>query len=169
MQISLIHANVSYKRVVVQSPSHVWLFSTPQTAASLFFTVSWSWLRLMSIELVMPSNYSSSVAPFSSCTRVFPSIKVFSNELAVRIKWPKYWSFSFSTSPSNEYSELIYFRIDWFDLFAVTEELFLFNFQNFSCVYCFFKNYQPKIILMPKRNILGWLMPLPFISFSFLR
>ena len=90
---------------------------TPWTAAhqtSLSFTVSWSLLKLMSIESVMPSNHLSS--PSSA---FFPSIRVFSNKSALHIRWPKYWSFSFSTSPSNEYSELTSFRIDWFDLLAV--------------------------------------------------
>ena len=159
---------VSYKRVVVPSLSHVWLFSTPWTAASLSFTISWSWLRLLSIELVMPSNHSFSVAPFSSCTRVFPSIRVFSNELAVCIRWPKYWSLSFGTSPSNEYSELISFRIDWFDLCCHRRVTSIQFSELFLCL-LFFKNYQPKIILMPKTHILGWLILLPFIWFSFLR
>ena len=102
--------------VVVQPLSRVRLFAIPWTAAcqaSLFFTISWSLLKLISIYnlilccslLLLPS--------------IFPSIRVFSNESVLAIRWPKYWSFSFSISPSNEYSGLISFRMDWFDLLAV--------------------------------------------------
>ena len=97
------------------SPSHVQLFVTSWTAAcqaSLSFTISQSLLKLMSIESVMPSTLGH---PFSSCPQSF-SESVFSNESALHIRWPKYWSFSFSISPSSEYSGLISFRIDWFDL-----------------------------------------------------
>ena len=90
---------------------------TPWTAihqASLFFTISQSVLKLMSIESVMPSNHLILCHPLLFLPPIFPSISVFSNELALRIKWPKYWSFNFSISPSNEYSGLISFRIDWF-------------------------------------------------------
>ena len=110
--------------VVVQSLSHVWLFATPWTAAcqaSLSFTISWSLLRLMSIELVMPSSHLILCHPLLLLPSVFPSIMVFSNESVLCIRWPKYWSFSFSISPSNEYS--ISFRIDWFDLLAVQGNL----------------------------------------------
>ena len=102
--------------------SHVQLFATPWTTArqaSLSFTISWSLLKLMSIELVMPSNHLILCRPLLLLLSVFPSIRVFSSELALRIRWPKYWSFSFSISPCNEYSELISFRIDWFDLLTV--------------------------------------------------
>ena len=95
---------------------------TPWTAAlqaSLSFTISQSLFKLMSIELVMPSNHIILCHPLLLLPSIFPSIRVFSNESALRIKWPKYWSFSFSISPSNEYSGLISFRIDWFDLLAV--------------------------------------------------
>ena len=85
---------------------------------SLSITNSQSLLKLMSIELVMPSNHLIFCHPLL-LRSVFPSIRVFSSELALRIMWPKYWSFSFSLSPSNEYSGLISFRIDWFDLLAV--------------------------------------------------
>ena len=108
--------------VVVQSLSHVRLFVTPWTAAhqaSLSFTVSWSLLKFMSIELVMPSNHLILCGPFLLLPSIFPSIRVLSNELAVCIKWANYWRFSFIISPSNEYSGLISFRTDWFDLFAV--------------------------------------------------
>ena len=108
--------------VAVHLLSCVRHFSTPWTAAhqaSLSFTISGSLLKLMSIESVMPSKtISSSVAPSSSCPQsCFPSIRVFSNESVLHIRWPKYWSFSIS--PFNEYSGLISFRIDWFDLLAV--------------------------------------------------
>ena len=86
--------------------------------ASLSITNSWSLLRLMSIELVMPSNHLILCRPLFPPS-IFPSIKVFSNESGVHIRWPKYWSFSFSISPSNEYSGLISFRMDWLDLLAV--------------------------------------------------
>ena len=78
-----------------------------------------SFLKLMSIELAMPSNHLILRCPLLFQPSIFPSIRVFSNESVLRIKWPKYWSFSFSTSPSNEYSGLISSRIDWFDLLAV--------------------------------------------------
>ena len=107
--------------VVVQLLSHVQFFSTPWTAAcqaSLSFAISWSLLKLMSIESVMPSNhlilYHSLLLP-----SIVPSIRVFFSELAIHIRWLKYWTFSFRISPSNEYSGLISFRIDWFDFLAV--------------------------------------------------
>ena len=106
----------------VQSLSRVQLFTTPWTAAcqaSLSFTISWSLLKLISIDSVMPSNHLVLCCPLLFLPSIFPSISVFSNELALRIRWPKCWSFSFSVSPSSEYSGLIFFRIDWFDLFAV--------------------------------------------------
>ena len=106
----------------VQSLSHIRLFATPWTAAYQVFTISWSLLKLMSIESVMPSNHLILCRPLLQPS-VFPSIRVFSNESALHIRWPKHWSFSFSTSPSNEYSGLISFRIDWFDLLAVQEIL----------------------------------------------
>ena len=109
--------------IVVQLLSHVQLFMIPWTAAyqaSLSFTVSQSLLKLMSIESVMPSNHLILCHPFLLLPSVFPSIRVFfSNELALHSRWPNYWSLSFSISPSNEYSRLIYFRIDWFDLLTV--------------------------------------------------
>ena len=106
----------------VHSLRLVQLFVTPWTGtcqASLFFTISWSLLKLMSIELVMPFNHLILCHPLLLLPSIFPSIRVFSNESLVRIRWPKYWSFSFSISPSNEYSELISFRIDCFDLLLV--------------------------------------------------
>ena len=107
---------------VVQSLSHIRLFATPWTAArqaSLSFTISGSLLKPMSIESVMSSNHLICCHPLLLLPSVFPSIRVFSNELALQIRWPKYWSFSFSISPSNEYSGLISFRMDWLDLLAV--------------------------------------------------
>ena len=86
---------------------------------SLSFTISWSLLKPMSIELMMLSNHLILCCPLLLLPSVFPSIRVFSSELAFHIRWPKYWIFSFSISPSNEYSRLISFRINWFDLLAV--------------------------------------------------
>ena len=101
--------------------SHVRRFATPWTAArqaSLSLTNSWSLLKLMSIESVMLSIHLILCHPLL-LPSVFPSIRIFSNELALHIRWPKYWSFSFSNGPSSAYSGLIPFRIDWFDLLAV--------------------------------------------------
>ena len=106
----------------VQLLSCVQLFETPRTAArqaSLSITNSWSSLKLMSIELVMPSNHFILCRPLLLLPSIFPSIMVFSNESALCIRWPKYWSFSFNISPSNEHPELISFRMDWLDLLAV--------------------------------------------------
>ena len=106
----------------VQSLSRVWLFASPWTAArqaSLSITSSWSLLKLMSIESVMPSNHLILYCLLLPWPSMFPSIKVFSNQSVLHIRWPKYWTFSFSISPSNEYSGLISFRMDWLDLLAV--------------------------------------------------
>ena len=107
----------------VQSRSRVWLFATPLTAAhqaSLSITNSQSLLKLMSIELVMSSNHIILCHPLLLLLpSIFPSIRVFSRESVLCIRWPKYWSFSFSMSPCNEYSGLISFRMDWLDLLAV--------------------------------------------------
>ena len=106
----------------VQLLSHVQLFATPWTAApqaSLSITNSWRLLKLTSIELVMPSNHLILCCPLLLPPSIFPSIRVFTNESVLHIRWPKYWSFSFSISPSNEYSGLISFRMDWLDLLAV--------------------------------------------------
>ena len=105
--------------IIVQSLSCVQLFVTPWTAARLSFTVSQSLLRLMFIESLVPSNYLILCHPLLLLPSVFPSIRVFSSKSALRIIWPKYWSFTFSISPSTEYSGLISFKIDWFDLSAV--------------------------------------------------
>ena len=106
----------------VQSLSRVQLFVILWTAAcqaSLSITNSQSLLKLMSIEWVMPSNHLILCHPLLHPPSIFPSIRVFSNESVIGIRWPKYWRFSFSISPSNDYSGLISFRIDWFDLLAV--------------------------------------------------
>ena len=105
----------------VQSPSRVRLFVTPQIAArqaSLSITNSWSSLRLMSIKSVMPSSHLILCHPLLLLPSIFPSIRIFTNELALSIRWPKYWSFSFNISPSNENPGLISFRMDWLDLLA---------------------------------------------------
>ena len=106
----------------VQSLSCVWLFAAPWTAAclaSLSITNSQTLLKLMSIESLMPSNYLILCRPLLLLPSVFPSIRVFSSESVLRMRWPKYWSFSFSVSPSNEHPGLISFRMDWLDLLAV--------------------------------------------------
>ena len=100
----------------------IWFSATPWTVArqtSLSFTISHSLLKLMSTESAMPSNHLILCHPLLLLPSIFPSIRGFYNELALCIRWPKYWSFSFSISPSNEYSGLISFSIDWFDLLAV--------------------------------------------------
>ena len=106
----------------VQSLSRVRLFATPWTAArqaSLSIGNSQSLLKFMSIELVMPSNHLILCCSLFFLPSILPSIRLFSNESVLNIRWPKYWSFSFSISPSNEYSGLISFRVDWLDLLAV--------------------------------------------------
>ena len=116
------HSTVWSHFVVVQRLSHVLLFVTPWTAAqqaSLSFTISWSLLKFTSIESVILSNNHLILCRPLLLPSIFPSIRVFSTELALCIRWPKYWSFSFSTSPYNEYSGLISFRNDWLYLLAV--------------------------------------------------
>ena len=111
-----------YQFSSVQSLTHVQLFVIPWTAArqaSLSITNSWSLLKLMSIESVTPSNHLIHCRSLLLLPSIFPSIRVFSNESALRISWSKYWSFSFSISPSSEYSGLISFRMHWFDLLAI--------------------------------------------------
>ena len=108
-------------KVIVQSPSHIWPFTTPWTAvhqASPSLTISWM-PKFMSIALVMPPSHLILWCSLLLLPSIFPSITVFSNELTICIRWPKYWSFSFSISPSNENSGLISFKINWFDLLAV--------------------------------------------------
>ena len=106
----------------VQSLSHVWLFLTPWITACqvpLSITNSWSSLKLMSIKSVMPSSHLILCHPLLLLPPIPPSIRVFSNESTLCMRWPKYWSFSFSISPSNEHPGLISFRMDWLDLLAV--------------------------------------------------
>ena len=107
--------------VVFQLLSHVPLFATPwiTAQASLSFTISQSFLRFMSSELVMPSNHLILCCLLLPLPSIFPSNRIFFNEWALCIRWPKYWSFSFTIGPFNEYSGLISFRSDWFDLLAV--------------------------------------------------
>ena len=110
----------------VQRLSPVWLFATPWTAvrqASLSITNSWCLFKLMSIESVTPSNRLILCHPLLLLPSIFPNIRVFSNESALRFRWPKYWSFGFSISPSNEHPGLISFRMDWLDLLAVQGSL----------------------------------------------
>ena len=110
----------------VQLLSCVQLFATPWIAAyqaSLSITNSWSLLKLMSVESMMPSNHLILYRPLILPHSIFPSIRVFSNESALRIRWPRYWSFSFNISHSNEYSRLISFKMDWLDVLAVQETL----------------------------------------------
>ena len=110
--------NEPLQNIVVQSLSHVQFFASPWTAAcqaSLSITNSWSLLKLMSIVSVIPSNHH----PLLFSPSILPSIRVFSNESVLHIRWPKYWSFNFSISPSSEYSGLISFRVDWLDFLIV--------------------------------------------------
>ena len=109
-------------RIVVQFPSHVWLFVTPWTAAHQAFmslTISWHLSKFIFIALVTVSSHLIIWCPLLLLPSVFPRSRDFSNQLAVHIKWSKYWSFSFNICPSNEYSRLISLKIDWFDLLAV--------------------------------------------------
>ena len=120
--LGLFHDPATIRFSSVESLSRVWLFATPCTAArqaSLFLTNSRSLLKLMSIETGMPLNYLILCHPLLLLPSIFSSIRVFSNESVLCIRWPKYWSFSFNISPSSEYSELTSSRIDWFDLLAV--------------------------------------------------
>ena len=110
-----------YQFVVVQSLSRVWLFATPRTAAcqaSLSLTISWNLPKFMFIESVIPSNHLMLFLPLL-LPSILPSIRVFFSQLALSIRWPNYWCFIFSITPSIEYSGLISFRMNWFDLLAV--------------------------------------------------
>ena len=126
----------------VQLLSHVLFVVTPWTAAcqaSLSITNTQNLLRLMSIELVMPSNHLILCDPLLLPPLIFPNIRVFSNESALHIRWPKYWSFSFSISPSNEHPGLISFRVDWLDLLAVQgtlESLLQYHSSKASILWC---------------------------------
>ena len=120
--LSLPGTPVTHINSSVQSLSHVQLFVIPLTAAhqtSLSITKTWTLLKLMSIPSVMPFNHVILCRPLLLLPSNFPSIRVFSNESVLPIRWPKYWSFTFSISPSDEYSGLISFRMDWLDLLAV--------------------------------------------------
>ena len=113
---------IGMERSSVRSLSHIRLFATPWTAArqvSLSLTNSRNLLRLISIESVMPSNHLVLCHPLFVPPSIFPSIRVFSNESLLRIRWPKYWSFNLNISPSNEHPGLISFRMDWLDLLAI--------------------------------------------------
>ena len=119
-----VHCSTMYNSQDMSSVqlSPLWLFATPWTAvhqASLSITNSWNLFKLMSIESVMPSNHLILCCPLLLLPSIFPNIKVFSNESVLHIRWTKYWSFSFSISPSNEYLGLISFRMDWLDLLAI--------------------------------------------------
>ena len=130
----LVH-RVQYQFSSVQLLSHVWLFPTPWTSAcqvSLSITISQSLLKLMSIKSVMPSNRLILCCPLLLLPSVLPSIRVFSSESVLRIRWPKYWNFSFSISPYNGYSGLISFRMDWLDLLAVKGTLTVQKHQFFN-------------------------------------
>ena len=138
------------------SLSHVQLFATPWTAAhqaSLSITSSWGLLKLMSIKLVMPSNHLILFRPLLLLPSIFSSIRVFFNKSVLHIRWPKYWSFSFSINPYNEYSELISFRIGWFDFFAFQGTL-----KSFLQKHQFF-DAQPS--LWSNSHIHTWLLETP--------
>ena len=118
----LWHSSILLVLSSIHLVNHVWLFATPWTAAqqaSLSVTNSWSLLKLISIKLVIPPNHLFLCHPLLLLPSIFPNIRVFSSESVLRIRWPKYWSFSFSISLSNEYSGLIFFRIDWTNLHVV--------------------------------------------------
>ena len=145
---------------VFQLLSCLWLFVTPWTAecqAFLSITISLSLTKLMFIESVMPSNHLILCCPLLLLTSIFPSIRVFSSESALHIRWPKYWSFSFSICPSNEYSGLISSRIDWFDLLAVQGTLKVFS--STTVQKCQFFGAQPS--LRSNIHIHTWLLEKP--------
>ena len=146
--------------LVVQPLSCVWLFATPWMAAHqtpLSSAVSQSLLRFMSIESVMLSNHLILCHPLLFLPSIFPSIRVFSSESALRIRWPKYWSFNFNISPSNEYSGLISFRIYWFDLLAVQGTPRIFS-STTVWKHCFFVTQSS---LWPNSHIHTWLLEKP--------
>ena len=158
--------------VVVQLLSCVWLFATPWTAvcqAFLSITNYQSLLKLISIESVMPFNRVIHCHPLLLLPSIFPSIRVFSNELALCIRWPKYWRFSFNISPSNDYSGLISFRMDWFDLLAVQGTLKSLNHSlkhNITVWKHQFFSVQPSLWTQPSlcsanSHICTWLLEKP--------
>ena len=137
--------------------------ATPRTAAcqtSLSFPISWNLLRLMSVDLVVQSNYLILCLPLLLLPSIFPIIRVLSNELALCIRRLKHWSFGFSISPSSEHSRLISFRIDWFDLLAVQgtlKSLFQHRDLKASILWCsVFFTVQPSHLYMTTRKINGW-------------
>ena len=158
--------------------SRVWLFVTLWTAArqaSLFITNSQSLLKLMSAESVMPSNRLILCRPLLLLPSIFPSIRVFSSESVLRIRWPKYWSFSFSISPSNEHPGLISFRMDWLDLLSVQgtlKSLLQHHSSKASIFWCsaFFSvqlsHYTGKTIVLSRRTFIGKVISLLFNMLS---
>ena len=165
----------------VQSLSRVRLFATPWTAArqaSLSITNSQSLLKLMSTESVMPSNHLILCHPFFLPPSIFPNIRVFSNESVLHIRWPKYWSFSFSIIPSKEHQGLISFRMDWLDLLAVQgtlKSLLQYHSSKASILWCsaFFivqlsHPYMTtgKTIALTRRTFVGKVMSLLFNMLS---
>ena len=137
-----------------QALSCVRLFATLWTAArqaSQSTTNSWSLLILVSIESVMPSNHLILCHPLLLLPSIFPSIRVFSNESILRVRWPKYWSFSFSISPSNEYSGLVSFRIDWLDLLSFQESSLMPKHQFFGALLSFQSSTQIRTWLLEKQ------------------
>ena len=154
----LLHA-FRQSLLVVQSLSPVRLFVTPRTVASwtsVSFTISRSLLKLMSIEWVTLSNHLILYCPLL-LPSVFPSIRFFSNELALHIRWPKYWSFSFSISPSKEYSGLTSCRIDWLDLLAVQVTLKIFS----STTVQKHQFFGAQLSLQSNSHIHAWLLEKP--------
>ena len=163
----------------VQLLSHIWLFVTPWTAASqasLSITNSWCPPKPRSIEMMMPSNHLILCCPLLLLPSIFPSIRVFSNESGLRISWPKYWSFSFNISPSNEHPGLISFRMDWLHLLAVQgtlKSLFQHHSSKASILWCsaFFIVQHPymtngKTIALTRRAFVGKVMSLLFNMLS---
>ena len=160
----------------VQLLSRVWFFATPWTAAhqaSLSITSSQSFLKLMPIEWVMPHNHLILCHPLLLPPSIFPSIRVFSSELVLLIRWPKYWHFSFSISPSNGYSGLISFRMDWLDLLAVQGTLrsilqhhsskasvLLYSAFFIAQLFTLVQDYWKKIITLTIRTFLSKVMSL---------
>ena len=144
--------------IIFQSFSHIWLFATPWATAwqaSLSFTISWSLLKLLSVR---PLNHFILYHPLLLLPSIFPSIKrLFSNESVLHIRWPVYWSFSFSISPSDENSRLISFRIDWFDLLAVQWTLKSLL-QHYVQKYQFFGT---QLYLFSNSHIHAWLLDKP--------
>ena len=127
----ILRLTLQFSRSVVSDSATPW---TAACQASLSITNSWSLLKLMSIKSVMPSNHLILCCPLLLPPSTFPSIRVFSNESVLCIRWPKYWSFCCSTSPSNEYSGLISFRMDWLDLFAVQGTIGVFSTLQFKSI-----------------------------------